>query len=417
MANADYPLLLRPHLAERVWGGHLLGEGIGEAWDLSVHPNGPCTIDNGPLKGRTLADVSAECVDDFGGPIELLAKRLDCGQDRRGFKPAYGLRPRGSVQYAIALGRNDAAGNPLRFRFGFIASSDSHTGTAATGYKADRGRFGRTDMIGPRNQIFRKILGNRDEAEDPLAPQRVGGDVASPLTVERMGSFLYPGGTVAVHADSRGRDGIWDALERREVYGTSGPRILLWFDLVLNDGTRLPMGSEAQITGGPSFEVRAVGSFLQQPGCPEGTVAALGAERVRTLCQDDCYQPGDTRHPIVAIEVVRIRPQQSEDEDVSARIEDPWRRMACQPGPEGCVVRFNDPEFGSSGRDAVYYVRALQAPTDAINGATLRTRFDADGRAESVSPCFVGAAASPDDDCLAEVNERAWSSPIYVDQL
>jgi mannose-6-phosphate isomerase len=80
-ARADYPLLLLPHLAERVWGGDALGAGIGEAWDLSVHENGPSTIGNGPLQGRTLADVAAESPDDFGGPIDLLAKRLDCARD------------------------------------------------------------------------------------------------------------------------------------------------------------------------------------------------------------------------------------------------------------------------------------------------------------------------------------------------
>lgn len=79
--RADYPLLLVPHLAERVWGGNALGPGIGEAWDLSVHENGPSTIDNGPLRGRTLADVAAESPADFGGPIDLLAKRLDCARD------------------------------------------------------------------------------------------------------------------------------------------------------------------------------------------------------------------------------------------------------------------------------------------------------------------------------------------------
>ena len=79
--TADYPLLLTPHLAERVWGGARLGAGVGEAWDLSVHPRGPCRIANGALAGRTLADVSAAHRDAFGGPIELLAKRLDCARD------------------------------------------------------------------------------------------------------------------------------------------------------------------------------------------------------------------------------------------------------------------------------------------------------------------------------------------------
>jgi mannose-6-phosphate isomerase len=80
VSRPDYPLLLEPHLAERVWGGTRLGAGIGEAWDLSVHPNGPCRIANGALRGRTLADVSAAHADAFGGPIRLLAKRLDCAE-------------------------------------------------------------------------------------------------------------------------------------------------------------------------------------------------------------------------------------------------------------------------------------------------------------------------------------------------
>lgn len=78
MANPDYPLLLTPHLAERVWGGTRLGAGMGEAWDLSVHPHGPCRIANGALQGQTLAEASAAHPEAFGGPIRLLAKRLDC---------------------------------------------------------------------------------------------------------------------------------------------------------------------------------------------------------------------------------------------------------------------------------------------------------------------------------------------------
>jgi hypothetical protein len=340
---------------------------------------------------------------------------LDCGQPRGGFKTAYGLRPRGTVQYAMSLSRPSEDGPPRRFRFGLISSSDNHSGRPATGYKQDVGKRGRSDMMGPRNDFYARLLDRRGTPEDPQQPEVAQARVGSPLQIERMGSFLYPGGVVAVHATTRSRDGIWDALERREVYATSGPRLLLWFDL-LNGAERQPMGSAVELAEAPRFRVRAVGSFVQKPGCPDDAASALGAERLQTLCLGECYHPSDERREITAIEVVRIRPQLDAREDVTPLIEDPWRVFPCEPSPEGCSVEFADKEFPASGRDAVYYVRALQEATPALNGANLRTRFDETGRPASVQPCAVGALEIPGDDCLAPLQERAWSSPIFVDR-
>jgi mannose-6-phosphate isomerase len=78
LVTTTRPLLLSPSLAERPWGGTRFGPGIGEAWDLSVHPNGPSTVASGPHAGRTLAEVVGRRPGDFGGALDLLAKRLDC---------------------------------------------------------------------------------------------------------------------------------------------------------------------------------------------------------------------------------------------------------------------------------------------------------------------------------------------------
>ena len=88
----------------------------------------------------------------------------------------------------------------------------------------------------------------------------------------------------------------------------------------------------------------------------------------------------------------------SELADTAVVIEDPWRVLPCQPDPAGCRVTFEDPDFPSAGRDALYYVRAVEEPSLAV---------DADG---------VACLGTPEeDDCLGEVEERAWSSPIFVD--
>jgi hypothetical protein len=363
------------------------------------------------------ADIGLEGVFPDASPEDW----LDCGQCRDCFKPSFGYRAGGSVQYGLALSNfeeRDDQGRPLRFRYGFLASSDNHTGRPGTGYK-QVDRHLQTDTVGAASRmvegVVERIAGSDQSVEDPNRPQPVPPETSLGPGAERIASFWYPGGLVAVHSAGRTQEAIFEALRRREVYATSGPRILLWFDLVNDPEAPRPMGSELRLAENPRFEARAVGASVQQPGCPESARTGLSPERLEQLCHGRCYHPGDEQHPIVAIEVVRIRPQSRPGEPVGDLIEDPWRRFECEPDPAGCVVRFEDEEFGGAGRDALYYVRALQEPTAAINGAPMSTEFDAEGRAVSVSICSGSYRTPEDDDCLAPVSERAWSSPIYLD--
>lgn len=141
----------------------------------------------------------------------------------------------------------------------------------------------------------------------------------------------------------------------------------------------------------------------------------LSPERLARLCRDECHNPGDARLAIAAIEIVRIRPQAFPGEPVDRLIEDPWLRFECAPDPAGCAVSFEDLEFPSLGRDTLYYARALQVETPAVNGANLHTELDAAGNAVATSPCYGDFRTARGEDCLAPVQERAWSSPIFVD--
>jgi hypothetical protein len=79
------------------------------------------------------------------------------------------------------------------------------------------------------------------------------------------------------------------------------------------------------------------------------------------------------------------------------------------------VVQFEDPDFVASGRDAVYYVRALEEPSASVNAGHLRCRYDESGDCVEVDPCYGDYRTESSDDCTVPIQERAWSSPIYID--
>ena len=94
-----YPLLFAPNLHTIVWGGNKLRpykgltpstEPIGESWEVSAVESSPCTIANGPLKGRDLISVVSEygkellgdaVCEQYGGKLPLLVKFIDASKD------------------------------------------------------------------------------------------------------------------------------------------------------------------------------------------------------------------------------------------------------------------------------------------------------------------------------------------------
>ncbi|MBZ0273847.1 DUF3604 domain-containing protein [bacterium] len=396
----------------------------------------PCCRRAGEIIRSRCADpASAECqvnVDEAmriflsagaGGihtvPGATVADWKDCDQCRDCFNAAFSYRPGGAAQRALVLGGFDNEGEPGRFRFGFIASSDTHTARAGNGYK-DIDRQEMTDAVGPTSARVANVV-RRPRRERPYAMSLSDAEdellsaISLPLwDFERSSSFFMTGGLVAVHGATRERDSIWEALKRREVYGTSGPKILLWFDHIAPGGERAPMGSIVESGTTPRFIVHAAGSFKQNPGCPERTLRALGAERTERVCRGECDFPSDERRLITRIEVIRIRPQVLPDEPIEDLIEDPWRVYECPPSPEGCSATFDDPEYATLGRETVYYVRAIEEPSPAINAAGVRCEYDESGACVKADPCYGDFRTPFDDNCAVMNEERAWSSPIYL---
>lgn len=324
-------------------------------------------------------------------PDSSLSDWQGCGQLLNSFQPSSRYIPRMSAQYNLALGF-DENGKAKRAKFGLIGSSDGHQARPGSSYK-ENNRVLYTDHKG--------VGGDSLDFND-FKPDR------------ESGAFYYTGGLVAVHAEGRDKDAIWAALDNRNVYATSGDRIKVWFDLLNGPNGEAPMGSEVIQSEAPRFRVKAVGAMKQKPGCPEYSVKALGQARVDSLCGGECYHPSDELKRITRIEVVRIRPQVHPDETVAPLIENDWRVFDCPAKGEGCVVEFDDPDFEAGKRSTLYYARVIQEPEALIGGDPFGCEYDAQGECIKRTYC-VGSETTPDNNCLAEAEPRAWSSPIFVD--
>jgi hypothetical protein len=145
-------------------------------------------------------------------------------------------------------------------------------------------------------------------------------------------------------------------------------------------------------------------------------LAALGEARARSLCGGECFRPGDRRRAIDRVEIVRIRPQVSPDERIAPLIDDPWRTFDCSGSDAGtgCAVEFRDDEFAATKRPALYYARVIQEPQLLIQGDPFGCEYDEQGNCLARNYC-IGDRASADNDCLAEAQPRAWTSPIFVE--
>ncbi len=333
----------------------------------------------GAPAGRKLLDDTSP--DDWQG----------CGQLQNTFQPPSMYVDKLTTQYNLALGFDDN-GTPKRAKFGLIGSSDGHQARPGGSYKeTNRVLYTDTKEVGKRM----------------ISASSLKADAES-------GSFYYTGGLIAAHTDGRDRDSIWQALDNRNVYATSGDRMLVWFDLLNGPNGEVPMGSEVIMQDTPRFRIRALGAFEQQAGCPDYAVTALGQERIQSLCGGECYQPGDRRKTIVRIEVNRIRPQINSNEEIAPLIEDSWRVFECPTDGSACVVEFDDPDYLSADRPALYYARVIQQAEPLISGDPFGCEYDEQGVCIKRNYC-IGANSERDNNCLAQAEPRAWTSPIFVE--
>lgn len=269
------------------------------------------------------------------------------------------------------------------FKFGMIGATDSHTSLSTAG---ERNFFGETTGSEP----------------GPERASRV--QVRNGLT--RVGWEYLSGGYTAVWARSNTRAALFDAMQRREVYGTTGTRLTLrvfgGWDFSPRDltsdyvragyGRGVPMGGDLaghRGRGAPSFMIAAtkdpLGANLDRLQVVKGWVDAGGEahEKVYNVAWSDTDRrrlDGAGRLPPVGDTVDLARATYANTIG-AAQLRTVWR----------------DPDFDPRVK-AFYYVKVLEIPTPrwpAYDAVRLGAKLPADARLKD--------------------QQRGYSSPIWYE--
>lgn len=269
------------------------------------------------------------------------------------------------------------------YKFGLIGSTDSHTALAT----------------GDEDNFFGKHTGNEPQPARALAPQNLGTDQG------RFGWNYLAGGYAAVWARANTRGEIFDALKRREVYATTGPRMVLrlfaghdfsaadWTgDWVRTGYARgVPMGGELADTGrAPTLLINAMkdpdGANLDRVQVIKGWIDGTGTAQERVY--DVAWSDMDGGRRRVA---GRIPP-------VGDTVDRARARYTNTIGTPQLRAAWTDPDY-RPGQRAFYYVRLLEIPTPRW------VLFDALRFRLTLPPEVMAKAVA---------QERAYSSPVWL---
>jgi hypothetical protein len=267
------------------------------------------------------------------------------------------------------------------YKFGLVGSTDAHTGLTAV---EEDNYFGKTSAMEPSADRSSRVF--------------VKGERGTVYEWETSAS-----GYAAVWAEANTREALFDAMERRETYATTGSRMLVRFfggfefdeadaatrsPAVAGYAKGVPMGGDlgaAPAGKAPTFLVAAlkdpIGANLDRYQIVKGWVDATGdmQEKVYDVVWSGGRKPGANG---------KLSPVSNTVDVANAN----WTNTIGSPE---LIAVWKDPDF-DAGQRAFYYGRVLEIPTPRW------TAYDAK---------YYGVKLAPE--VPTSIQERAYTSPIW----
>ncbi|MGB1622420.1 MAG: DUF3604 domain-containing protein [Synechococcus sp.] len=274
------------------------------------------------------------------------------------------------------------------FKFGMVGSTDSHSALPAT---AEDNWWGKAPMLEPSPERWKDVLIKSSK------------DASLDLTALQLGAS----GLAGVWASGNTRTALWDAMARKEVFGTSGTRLTVrvyggydysgdeingadWAKAACAKG--VPMGGDLMAAAKgqtPSFLVQARkdpdGANLDRIQVVKGWLDASGQthEQVFDVAWSDADQ--------------RPRGSDGKVPSVGSSVNEREATYTNSIGATNLTAHWTDPAFDPS-QKAFYYVRVMEIPTPTWL-AYDRKNFNLDDEMPTKAPYSS--------------QERAYTSPIW----